>query len=51
MTRDNLKLLKEVHRELWEIREKTENNEIKYRILGVMDKLHEIIEDYKELET
>ena len=46
MTKEDLNLLKEVHKELWEIREKIKDDEIKYRLLGIMDKLYTIIEEY-----
>ena len=48
MSKEDLILLQEAHKEIWEIREEIENNEIKHKLLNIMDKLYSIIEENSE---
>ena len=52
MTKEDLTLLKEAHKEIWEIREKIrekiKDNEVEVRLLDIMDKLYIIIFKYNE---
>ena len=48
MTKEDLALLKEAHKEIWQIREKTKDDEVRYELLDIMDKLYTVIKNYSE---
>ena len=48
MTKENLTLLKEAHKEIWEIRQKIKDDEARHRLLDIMDKLYTVIEENSE---
>ena len=48
MSKEDLILLQEAHKEIWEIRERIKDDEAKYRLLNVMDKLYTVIEENSE---